>query len=1366
MDFPNDLSTNCHEISGIFEVVWKLFNLASNESDWDESDEQLILLQAECQFRIFRWHSIIDVEHCGLWVFAFSSNEDEKILKLAHNLGLTLASHGCIKASELGNLNPLVDSEASSLHSPAFDPYSINDDSFDHNGTVQSDEPIAKADDDAETPALSAIYIRFIEATRRSIAFTLAQQPGWLLFNNNTCLNEQSLGFSALHPPNTTEVLTVKSEWTALGSLLLRVVAARVPKLHKISELLKLDNHSLFINLPVLMTPLGLWGLVRSIEAKDRYQRRSPKYLKRTKSLRKYLDTFGLLQTQDTSWLTIELQDTLARRQSNSDLKTENDYDKVEIFWPADCCFCLDLKCSNKPSDNQIMDPIARAESWYNARHEREKVLVDRKRAEVAAQRMNANKEAIDRDVVNALSPLDPRANLQDASGFYPTPPDGIQSQANNTPAQDEITEPTVQDGHQAFRDPHYGYHGADDHEMFGDHDMGLTEEDLEFFNEPGEENTSATLADFREDVKQEVFEITQGDQGTPKESENIAIQDVEILHEAETDTQDWDYDRHHFLVNDPSSSVSSITGLATKRRETSLSSCENQQTASAETKPNVPQKPQSIWQEDFQHAEPPHEEKLDQKYSVGGRFDFAAIHERSSKQRDSKHQMHSDIPKIGLQDGSASDTEDTYDQDEVTTSSSSDFESDSDDDMYDSSILEKSSKLQNTTPSPEPTQKGYRLKRNSKFPTPDLFRHVLNLHSSLKDPFVQETHPTPITAASQAFIQHAQIMTDQALTTSRSKSVSDNSLFQKPPPVGAAQLGARYSAVTRIVEFWFPTSRCLDLRDFIGIKKSKADLRPAARQDLQLQPLPYPDMTIRRMGMKMDMLPSALPFWEELSLEPLHGQKDVVAFCFSSDQQTYLDRPITRFMRMMRDAYQGCNLGRHRLVGAEHGQDTALPPQDYSTFGAKLAETFARNDTLIVYILNQKSDFAAPTDLCAGAMELLEGYRSVLAAKSTQDPPDLVIQFVPLGFIFDTRFVVTPPLGEYRRLAFEVYDRCGPPKDAPYSKPPYMPASAFALSQEMPAQIDLQLSSDSSVAKLYEDDCLHIAYAWKPAEPWLTVSWSDNTGNLQWTAAHWLGEEFSDVWQAFIDTVDEILETTLEMLDPRNRPWQIFIAKEKHFYVDELECKFVFFLVPRIPTDIYLVWEAVISNLGRSKYRFYFMTVDAEPDLQCSVPMAAPEESNTMDQPLTPVSTPNAAANSPDVTTAATPSGQTAFDNDPDTRLVDARDEAWRCIVGAGSADHCLPTSYCLPLSSGYIIKRAGVSDVEGVMLLAVSLMKPDDETLLLGVLEMYHKLATLARMRGLTDTVTGMLPIHIASARKAFEAVHSSLRLGNGEG
>ena len=159
-----------------------------------------------------------------------------------------------------------------------------------------------------------------------------------------------------------------------------------------------------------------------------------------------------------------------------------------------------------------------------------------------------------------------------------------------------------------------------------------------------------------------------------------------------------------------------------------------------------------------------------------------------------------------------------------------------------------------------------------------------------------------------------------------------------------------------------------------------------------------------------------------------------------------------------------------------------------------------------------------------------------------------------------------------------------------------------------------------------------------------------------------------------------------------------------------------------------------------------------------------------------TPEATPQTNAPSPDISgfgstpagttaQAGTPPANVAFgDHDSEARLVDATDLTWGVLMDGTLDDLKSLPDKSASMASGYLIKRAGPRDEDGLIPLCVNLVhgqKPY-RAVLKEVLGMYRNLGTLARVRHIVDPVKSVLPLHVAASRKAWEVLCETMRYG----
>lgn len=207
------------------------------------------------------------------------------------------------------------------------------------------------------------------------------------------------------------------------------------------------------------------------------------------------------------------------------------------------------------------------------------------------------------------------------------------------------------------------------------------------------------------------------------------------------------------------------------------------------------------------------------------------------------------------------------------------------------------------------------------------------------------------------------------------------------------------------------------------------------------------------------------------------------------------------------------------------------------------------------------------------------------------------------------------------------------------------------------------------------------------------------------------------------------------------------------------------------------IVWLSLCSDTRHPSVSTTLITVDINPPLH--FPRSYKLDRNptiTNNTCPTPVSTPLTSTFSPDQTGfVSTPGGTTAqasastpttgaFDHNAEARLIDITDETWGATIARGLDDPNVPTDFCHATMSGYLIKRAGARDEDGLMAFAVNIIhapKPD-KALLKDVLGMYRGLTLLAKIKGVVDQESIVLPWHVAAAKKAHAVVTSTMRWG----
>ena len=155
------------------------------------------------------------------------------------------------------------------------------------------------------------------------------------------------------------------------------------------------------------------------------------------------------------------------------------------------------------------------------------------------------------------------------------------------------------------------------------------------------------------------------------------------------------------------------------------------------------------------------------------------------------------------------------------------------------------------------------------------------------------------------------------------------------------------------------------------------------------------------------------------------------------------------------------------------------------------------------------------------------------------------------------------------------------------------------------------------------------------------------------------------------------------------------------------------------------------------------------------------------------PVSTPHTTGISPEVPPyISTPGGTavqgatpTAFgETDPEARLIDVTDDSWAALVDINATASLKDLGDSMTKSRCFLIKRAGTQDQDGFLATQIDIVYGLEpfQPLRKEVLGMYRNLALLARVRNIVDAVMGILPIHVATVKKAHAALCRTMRYG----
>ena len=532
---------------------------------------------------------------------------------------------------------------------------------------------------------------------------------------------------------------------------------------------------------------------------------------------------------------------------------------------------------------------------------------------------------------------------------------------------------------------------------------------------------------------------------------------------------------------------------------------------------------------------------------------------------------------------------------------------------------------------------------------------------------------------------------------------------------------------------------------------------------------LDTPQVRVQRSDRKLEALPSILPFWESLGLQPAAGQKNVMAFCIHPIGRNVEDGCVN-FLQTLEETYTSCNLGEY-TTGKTEGQandgciswsDDESSHPDLAQACERLATTLshvpATQSTVMVYMINPCTFKCSLLELCEAFYYFFTTYVRACGKRQTFE---VALQIVPISFVASAYTLAIPTQAEYLKLALEVYARCPPAKA---SDEIALSTSAVVLANPPVKDINFSLSAEPTSPLSKGGKWLHVAYSKSPDERWITACWTDTLGEIALTMCYCVHERGSNRVRPIVEVIRDIWEVSLDIMQTNQGEWRLAVATG----------------TPIDPVELNS-WSVLINeqNIGskRCDCSMTLLSVDTNPALFLRLPPPQQKQAlvNTSQPPSwtygTPASTPQPATTSPGQPAAATPtSGSTTiavsaptppdhgFDpnGEPDVILADPTDESWAVLLSHGLNNSHSMLDARPALVSSYLLKRKGSSDLDGVATLGVNLLSAATtpnvgyREMLRDILGQYRGLVTLAKARGVIDPVGSVLPWHVATAEK----------------
>ena len=195
-----------------------------------------------------------------------------------------------------------------------------------------------------------------------------------------------------------------------------------------------------------------------------------------------------------------------------------------------------------------------------------------------------------------------------------------------------------------------------------------------------------------------------------------------------------------------------------------------------------------------------------------------------------------------------------------------------------------------------------------------------------------------------RAFMQVAQILVDHLIL--RNEWPSEQLRFSEAFGYSSRweEFNKDQSALQDITSRFFPLSELCTLSQYANIEKETSETIASILRHQQkektippkpprlstsqsiLKKLQAPYTCVRRNQTSIDVLASALHFWEELGLGPFYETKDITAlYIFQTSDN--IQHGVEAFSEMIGNTYQSCKLGAHDVASDFSGCSNGLVP-------------------------------------------------------------------------------------------------------------------------------------------------------------------------------------------------------------------------------------------------------------------------------------------------------------------------------------------------------------------------------------------------------------------------------------------------------
>ncbi|KAH9978217.1 hypothetical protein BGW80DRAFT_800006 [Lactifluus volemus] len=288
---------------------------------------------------------------------------------------------------------------------------------------------------------------------------------------------------------------------------------------------------------------------------------------------------------------------------------------------------------------------------------------------------------------------------------------------------------------------------------------------------------------------------------------------------------------------------------------------------------------------------------------------------------------------------------------------------------------------------------------------------------------------PTPVSPAALVGAASEKSKSLEAAAQILAKEVVESAMWNDAWRANAVDCWAEHRYST---EVWQADVRCVakalatlpgldGLLDLQSVFTSEGGERPVLEQ---LEP---PFLSVAKSDALIQVLPTALRFWDKLGLSPRAGKKDVCAFVFFEELDEASVTAVDKWLQWVSSTYTRHNFGEHERGKSSVCVKDGLIPVKFETF-RKTLSSFVTSKNLPPSNSNYVFYIAVPSSIISISNQTLrQVFSAVKRAQKMHPAEQILFQFIPAQAVYSLKF--SSGGGVYVRLFYlqSYFDTCRP---------------------------------------------------------------------------------------------------------------------------------------------------------------------------------------------------------------------------------------------------------------------------------------------------------------------------------------------------